>query len=194
MSFFSFLDPMFRYIDGGKLFRQPFMWLYYILGVITALACFGGVGKVCELFRYLEGIQILWGVIAILILLAAAVFSVLYWFRRASDVNADVPQGARFLAIPAVANLVRCFGEWISIVFGVCGTLITLFAWIFAANQFDLGGEGIFVVIAIPVFAYINLIFTRFLSESMLAIASIANDVHELATFNPPVDQYTNQY
>lgn len=30
--FFSFFDPVLKYIDTGKFFREPFRWLYAILG------------------------------------------------------------------------------------------------------------------------------------------------------------------
>ncbi|MCM1032266.1 MAG: hypothetical protein NC405_00755 [Odoribacter sp.] len=188
MSFFNLLDPMFKYIDGGKLFRQPFMWLYYVIGVLTAFLCVYGVVQIIDMFKYAEGMGTLGLIFIMLVLLAMAVFSVIYWFKRAGDINNETPRGARFFAIPAIANLVRCFGEWASITFGIGGAVIALFAWIFASKYFNMGGEGIFAVVIFPVAGYVFIIFTRFLSETILATASIANDVHELATFNPPVD------
>ena len=31
--FFSFFEPVLKYIDTGKFFREPFRWLYAILAI-----------------------------------------------------------------------------------------------------------------------------------------------------------------
>lgn len=35
--FFSFFDPVLKYIDTGKFFREPFRWLYAILAILNLL-------------------------------------------------------------------------------------------------------------------------------------------------------------
>lgn len=187
MGFFNLLDPVLNYIDSGKILRQPFMWFYYLLGVLAALLCFYGVVQVCDAFKYMNGMGTLGLILAIIVLIAMALYSIIYWFKRASNVNGDVPVGARFTAIPAIANFIRCLGEWWGIAFGVGGAVICLFLGIFAAKYYG-GGQLFLGILICPIMGYVTLVFFRFLSESLLAIASIANDVHELATFNPPVE------
>lgn len=35
--FFSFFEPVLKYIDTGKFFREPFRWLYAILAILNLL-------------------------------------------------------------------------------------------------------------------------------------------------------------
>ena len=35
--FSSFFDPVLKYIDTGKFFREPFRWLYAILAILNLL-------------------------------------------------------------------------------------------------------------------------------------------------------------
>ena len=52
----SILEPLFNYIDGGKLFRQPFRILYYVLGVVFGLGIIYGVTKyTLDTLHYLKG-------------------------------------------------------------------------------------------------------------------------------------------
>lgn len=187
-NFLSILDPMFSYIDKGKLFRQPFMWLYYLIGSVLAIACLYGLTNVFDGFKHSRGGVTFFLILMIILLLAVAVFSIMYWFKRATQVNTGMPKNSRFFAIPAVANLLRCLGEWSGIVLACAGAYISLFASILASNDpmfSQIASYGFAGVVLFPIFGYVLIVFTRFLSESTLAIASIANDTRELATFNP---------
>lgn len=186
-NFFNILDPMFKYIDKGKLFRQPFMWLYYLLGVVTAIMCLYRLGDIFDAFKYTKGSVTVFLILLIPLIFVIAIFSVLYWFKRATQVNANMPANSRFFAIPAVANLIRCLGEWAGIVVACAGAYMSLFGSILAQNSFigNYASYGFIGVVICPIVGYIIIVLTRFLSESTLALASIANDTHELATFNP---------
>lgn len=187
-SFFNFLDPMFNYIDKGKLFRQPFMWLYYLIGVGCALWLLYSLGNIFDQFKHSKGSVTIMLILLIILVLAIAVFSVMYWFKRATQVNSDMPANSRFFAIPAVANLMRCLGEFSGIVIAGAGAYVSLFTAIFASDNYfmrDMAAYGLLGVVVCPIIGYIVLVVTRFFSESVLAIASIANDTRELATFNP---------
>lgn len=187
-SFFNFLDPMFNYIDKGKLFRQPFMWLYYLIGVGCALWLLYSLGDIFDQFSHTKGSATFMLILLIFLDLAVAVFSVMYWFKRATQVNTNMPANSRFFAIPAVANLLRCLGEFVGIVIAGAGAYISLFTAIFASDNYflrNMAAYGLLGIIVCPIIGYIILVVARFFSESILAIASIANDTRELATFNP---------
>lgn len=187
-SIIAILKPLFDYIDSGKLFRQPIQWLYYALGVVFAIFMLYSISLTSYMFK-IGGIAIVVAVFIIILMIALSAFSVLYWFKRGNDVSIDTPKGARFVAIPVIANIVRCFGEYVGIVMAVSGVFIGVFAgifWLFSKElQYIMGICPFILIVVGPVVGYLHLLFNRFISEMMLAIASIANDTHELATFNP---------
>lgn len=184
----AILKPLFDYIDSGKLFRQPIQWLYYAQGVVFAIFMLYSISLTSYMFK-IGGIAIVVAVFIIILMIALSAFSVLYWFKRGNDVSIDTPKGARFVAIPVIANIVRCFGEYVGIVMAVSGVFIGVFAgifWLFSKElQYIMGICPFILIVVGPVVGYLHLLFNRFISEMMLAIASIANDTHELATFNP---------
>ncbi len=186
-SILAILKPMFDYIDSGKLFRQPIQWLYYILGVIFAIFMLYSISYSSKMFD-IGGAAMVVAIFVIILQIALAAFSVLYWIKRGNDMATDTAVGARFVAIPAIANIVRCFGEFAGIViaiFGVYFGVIAGFFWLFSREMQYLVECPFIAVLVGPVVGYIILLLNRFFAESMLAIASIANDTHELATFNP---------
>lgn len=185
-SILAILKPMFDYIDSGKLFRQPIQWLYYVLGVLFAIALLASISKTAEFFD-LGGTMVVVAVLVIILQIALAAFSVLFWIKRGDDMAHDTAVGARFVAIPAVANIIRCFGEFAGIVIAIFGIYVGVIAgifWLFSSWR-DYVGCPFLIAIGGPVVGYLILLINRFFAESMLAIASIANDTHELATFNP---------
>lgn len=181
MQFNSLLDPMFNYIDNGRLFRQPFMWLYYLLGVLFAIGIFIGIIELFGDMKRMDASGKFGIILDAIIMLAACVFSVIYWFKRAPEVGKIVKPGSRFVAIPAVANLIRCLGEYTGILIGVGGFLLMLIAVLTE----EYLGFSFGHILLVPVVGFIIVVISRCVSESMLAMVSIANDTHELATFNP---------
>lgn len=183
---FKSLNPLFNYLDGGKLFSQPFRILYYAIGVLTCLSCLAGIAEAFDYIKYMKGIAYVFAVLISIVLIGAAVFSLLYWFRRASEVNSDVPENARFLAIPAVGGLVITFAEWLGIItaaVGVCVGILTAiilpFAVSYGGGEVFLSGLGLAVGAAIG--GYIIIVLGRLLGEQILAIGAIANDTRAIA-------------
>ena len=182
----SILDPVFRYIDSGKLFRLPFQILYYLIGVLCAIGSIWGIARVFELAKYMEGIAYLYAILATVVFLIAGALSVIYWFRKAKFVNWDVPENARFLAIPSVAGLIITFGEWLGLVGAFvmfCLGMLTAVILPFAV-RYNPGGEflaGLGMAILGPIFSYIALVFYRFIGEMILAVGNIANDTRRIA-------------
>ncbi|MDE6289054.1 MAG: hypothetical protein K2M00_09775, partial [Muribaculaceae bacterium] len=152
------------------------LWLLYSLG------------NVFDQFKYAKGGTTVMLILLIILIIAIATFSVMYWFKRATQVNSNMPANSRFFAIPAVANLLRCLGEFCGIVVAGAGAYISLFTAIFASDNYfmrDMATYGLLGIVVCPIIGYIIVVVSRFFSESILAIASIANDTRELATFNP---------
>lgn len=185
MNTFSFLDPLFRYIDSGKLFRQPLQFLYYAFGVLMALLCIYGLVELYDKFRYADGIIYVYLILMTIVCVALAVFTVIFWFRRAGDLIKDMPENARFQAIPAVSNFLITWGEWI----GIVGAVFTFCAFILSAiilswSNYHAGEaflSSLGGAIVGPVIFYLILLFFRLIGEQILAIGVIANNVKRIA-------------
>ena len=183
---FNFLDPLFKYLDGGKLFRQPFQILYYVIGVLACLGTLYCIVKFFDTVSWMKGIAYLYAVLMAIVCIATAVFTLLYWFRRAKEVSCDVPENARFLAIPAVGGFIITFAEWFGLVLAVicvCGgilsALILPLAVDYLAGQMFLSGLG--MAVGGGILGYIIIILGRLFGEQILAIGAIANDARTIA-------------
>lgn len=180
----SILEPLFKYIDGGKMFKQPFKVLYYVFGVLTCLGCLYFITQVFDMVKALNGGAYVWAILMLVVLLAAGVFSLIYWFKRAKLVGCDIPENTRFLAIPAVAGLTITFGEWMGLVVmfvgGLWGLLFAILMPI-TGNGADAFLVGLAITAGSIIGGYLTIIFFRLLGEQILAIGAIANDTSVIA-------------
>ena len=182
---FSFLNPLFNYIDGGKLFRQPFQLFYYLIGIVLALVQLYGIVKVFEIVEYLKGIAYLYAFLMSIVLIVSAFITIVFWIRRAQAINIDVPEDARFLAIPTVGGLIITIGEYLGIVgsfvtfcMGILSAIILPFAYKYGGGEVFL--SGICLAVGGVIVSYIVLICMRLIGEQILAIGNIANDTREI--------------
>lgn len=184
--YFSFFNPVFDYLDSGKLFRQPFRILYYIIGLTIALGCLFSIGLVFDFIKDFNAAAYIYAVVGVMVLVASAVFSFIYWWKRAQDINTDVSQKSRFQAIPAVSGLIINLGEWI----GVVGAAITFVMGVVGAVILPMaekyGNSHIFwkfIMIAVlgPIVAYIFWVIFRLIGEQILAIGTIASETRKIA-------------
>lgn len=181
----SFLNPIFNYVDEGRLFRQPFMILYIAIGFITFCVACWMVKKALEFTEAFGGAAYVWFALMIVVLLAAGIFSFLYWLRRAFDVKKYIPEGAKFQAIPAVSNLVITFGEWLGLTacfVCVCGGILG--AIILPFSKYVDGSEMFIMCLGYAVgsiiVSYLWIVFFRLIGETIFAIGSIANDCQQI--------------
>lgn len=182
------LERLLKYFDSGNVFCKPFKWLYWIISVLVPIFCISGITKILDGFKYANGVFMFFLILCVLVLLAVAFFGFLYWFRRADDVEVSVDTKARFVALPPVSHFIRTLGEFVGIVGASAGTLIALFINLGLTIEGYGRGDSWLAVIVIPIVSYVVIVLTRFLSEMINATASIANDVHSLADFNPPLN------
>ena len=172
------LESVLNYIDSGNIFRKPFKWLYWIIGVLIALGILAAIVDMLDYFKYSSAGGKVGFVLIMILMLASAVFSVFYWLRRAKDVENVVDVNARFVAIPVVAHIIRSLGEFWGICMAIFGTAIFIIATLFSVR--NLVPDGIFVIIGCPIAGYFTLLFSRFISESIAVVTSIANDTRSL--------------
>lgn len=184
--FFTFIKPYIAFIDDGHFFRKPFSWLYIVMAILSLLipivmlyrAVDGGVldlpGKVVLVF------VLFW-----IILAFAGWVGFQQWWDRRTKVGITSIEGDDFTATPAFSHFIQTLGEWIGTWLGLVGFGYALLSTIFLGNSggyltMQLGvpylSSGPMAIITMPIYGFLIVVFSRFLSEQIRALASIANN------------------
>lgn len=181
---FNLLKPLTDYIDSGRFFRQPFQWLYYLIGVLCVLSPLAFLYTLIEskVFRYADGGEIFAIILIWLIFGVVCVFGGLLWISRGKKLKELLPENSKFVALPCIANFIQTSGEFTGLFIGIIGFIGGVIGTIFG-----VGGHLPIVPATIPtsilsvIFGYLTIVFTRYVSELVLAIASIANNTEIIA-------------
>ena len=173
------MESVLNYVDSGNIYRKPFKWLYWAIGVIIAIGILATIVDMFDDFeRYSSAVRKVGLVIIMILMFAGAIYSVFYWYRRAKDVETVVDVNARFVAIPVVAHIILSLGEFWGIGLAIFGAAISIIATLFDVMHF--GSNGIVGIIGCPILGYFTLLFSRFMSESLAVVTSIANETRSL--------------
>lgn len=182
--FFNFIDPVLKYIDSGSFFRQPFKWLYYIIGVLNFAIPVSFIVSLSKISKYAESKMVFCMILFIIISLVLAYICCLLWIKRASSLNTDASKGARFIAIPIMANFIQTLGEWFGAWIGIGGFIFSILALLMGAGRafeymFDIDINFLVSLIFI-VAGYLTVVIFRFWAELFLCTASIANSAQSI--------------
>lgn len=186
VKFHTLVKAFLNYIDNGNIFRSPFRWLYIISGI--AFALFPIIVLISAIrfnlfdapFKIVLAFLLIW-----IVLLIAGATSLLLWWDRKDHISKHADASTDFIVSLSFAHFIQTFGEAWAVVIGLVGTAVSLVTGIF------LGGEGSYQmsrllpfpseigfigIIAFPIAGYLILIFSRFISEQIKALATIANN------------------
>ena len=88
--FFSFFEPVLKYIDTGKFFREPFRWLYAILAILNLLTPIVLLVMAInnDLFRYGGGRMIAAFILVWLVIAFVSWLGFQIWWNRREKVYA----------------------------------------------------------------------------------------------------------
>ncbi len=188
--FFTFIKPYLTYIDEGNFFRKPFSWLYALLAIVNLLAPIYVFYQANEyrIFdsptKFILVFLLLWAIIVF----AGWVGFQLWWDRRTKiDMSSGI--GDEFIATPALSHFIQTFGEWIGTWVGLVGFCFAIFTTIILGNEGDYFGNfiripymktGWMAVITMPIAGFLIIVFSRFVSEQIKALSSIANNTRKL--------------
>jgi predicted PurR-regulated permease PerM len=181
--FFTFSKPFTDSIDDGSLFTKVSKLLYQVIGglflAIPLYAAYKGIdGKIFDApFKFV-----------ILALVFFAAFSASCWisfqifFNRKDQLDAlDNTKG--YLASSIVSNFTRTMGECVAVFWGIVGTTVSILGLLIDGGDGLLSGAGIegmgggiVDVIFFPLCAFFILVFSRFVSEAIIALADIARN------------------
>ena len=184
--FFDFIKPYLTYIDEGKIYREPFNWLYTILAILNLifplyvfyLAIDNNIFDVGA--KFIIVFLLLWLFIAF-----AGWVSFQIWWDRKEKVAGISSDKDDFVATPVFSHFIQTSGEWVGTWIAIVGFGTALLTTIFLGDEArfftqatGLGfmGTGFLSIILMPVYGFLVIIATRFLSEIFRAIAAIANN------------------
>lgn len=182
--FFSFFDPVLKYIDTGKFFREPFRWLYAILAILNLLTPIVLLVMAInnDLFQYGGGRMIAAFILVWLVIAFVSWLGFQIWWNRREKVYAAATAHDDFVAIPVFSHFIQTFGEWAGMFVGIGGALLTLIAAIFLNGdasmlRLPLVGSGALINIVLhPIYGFIIVVVTRAAAETFRALAAIANN------------------
>lgn len=177
----NFGDSCIDYVDSGKFFRQPVKILYYLLSIVTLALPYLTLKAMIDMWDWLDGTDIFMHILLFIVGLFVAVCSFYLWVKRAGALKLDAGENSRFIAMPIIANLVQTIGEWMFIVIGIGGCLSSLITGIFGGHS-ELAQLGFAGVIVMPILGYLYCLGMRFVAESIMALAHIANNTSAINT------------
>lgn len=182
--FFSFFEPVLKYIDTGKFFREPFRWLYAILAILNLLFPIVLLVRAIEsdLFRLGGG-----GLITVFIFIWIVVVFISWigfqiWWNRRKKIYSVVTALDDFVAIPVFSNFIQTFGEWLGMLIGIGNPMLILIVAVFLKGdtsmlRLPLIGSGALInIVLYPIYGFMIIVVARVMAETFRALAAIANN------------------
>lgn len=184
--FLTFIRPYLSYIDDGHFFRKPFSWLYTLLALVNLLLPIYVFYQASQnrIFDSPAKFVIVFLLLWVIIAFTGWVSFQLWWDRR-SKINLSSTTGDDFVATPVFSHFIQTLGEWFGTYIGLVGFGFALLATIILGDEgYYLGRNlgipyletGWTAVITMPIIGFLIIVISRFLSEQIRALASIANN------------------
>lgn len=193
---FAFFEPVWRFIDNGSFFREPFRWLYMAIAVLNLLfpliVIFGAIGS--GVFEYMSGGAIFAFVLVFILLIALGIMSFVLWMDRQKKLKVQLREENEFVAIPMVSHFIQTLGEWFGFYIGIFGCLSSLLFMLFGGDEMlnrVIGanllpwGTGVVMLIIYPIMGFLIVVSARLLAELYRALASIANNTKRMSDNMP---------
>lgn len=182
--FFSFFEPVLKYIDTGKFFREPFRWLYAILAILNLLTPIVLLVMAInnDLFRYGGGRMIAAFILVWLVIAFVSWLGFQIWWNRRKKIYSVITAHDDFVAIPVFSNFIQTFGEWLGMLIGIGNPMLILIVAVFLKGdtsmlRLPLVGSGALINIVLhPIYGFMIVVVTRVIAETFRALAAIANN------------------
>lgn len=206
--FFSFILPYLNYMDNGRFFKNPIIWVYTILAVLYLVVPFSLI-IVSDVFNeYLTGK----GAIALIIGWLIVAFNSWVCFQilwnRKKELRNIIQANDTYKAVPIFSHIIKTYGEVLGTTIGIVGTGASLLSILFYGMgrniyssslseilkfAFDSPFSGtilneiigtnvanVFLIFIFPIYGYLTVLFFKFISEMISVLASIANNTKKL--------------
>jgi hypothetical protein len=187
--FLTFIRPYLSFIDNGHFFRKPFSWLYTLLAIVNLLIPIYVFYQASDnrIFDNPAKFVIVFLLLWVIVAFAGWVGFQLWWDRK-SKIDMSSTAGDEFIATPALSHFIQTLGEWIGTYIGIVGFWFALLTTIILGEEgYYLGHNlgipyletGWMAVITMPIIGFLIIVFSRFLSEQIRALSSIANNTRK---------------
>lgn len=184
--FFNFSKPYLSYIDSGKIFRDPFRWLYMILGALNLIFPIYVLYLAIDNNIFDAGASYIFAFIFIWVIVAfAGWIAFQIWWDRKDQAAMKANEKDEFIATPVFSHFVQTCGEamgtWIAIVGFGTALITTIFlgdeaAYFARSTGIGFVGTGFLSIFLMPVYGFLVIVGSRFLAELFRAVATIANN------------------
>ena len=188
--FFDFIKPYLNYIDEGKIYREPFNWLYLIMAALNLIfplyVFYLAIDN--NIFDAGAKFVVVFLLIWIVILIAGWIGFQIWWDRR-TKVSAISSDKDDFQATPVFSHFIQTSGEWIGTWIAIVGFGTALITTLFLGDEarffnqatgIGFLGTGFLSIVLMPVYGFLIIIASRFLAEQFKAIAAIANNTKKI--------------
>lgn len=181
-------------IDNGSFFRVPMEYCYRIIGVLSL--CYYAIIGLSLPFLFIKELKhsftsvffaFIDGTFLTVILVAIGLFLLLFWFKRAKQLNERIPDGSDTVTIPIIADFIQCSHECTGLIFMIFIPLTLIFFGFIGQFGYEYNEASIAVLLlAIPasvIFILIGfgiVLFGHFIGERLRAIATIVNNTSEI--------------
>ena len=203
--FFTFSGPPLEFFEKAKLFKIVFTFVCIVMAAITLIYPLLILCRTIGSGYFNFGIRYILAFIFIWLAAAAACWLGFHlWLSRRK--KSEAFGSSEFIALPFFAEIIRTFGEWLGILYGVIGAVGGLFSLIFlgiysggtlsailfgannngllasihggAAEKFNGTTDVVFsgAVILGPVLGVIIIFVSRLIAERLKVFAAIANN------------------
>lgn len=191
-NFFSFVKPFLNFIDAGEFYRKPFKWLYSLIAILSLLTPLYLLYEMISKNIFDGPAKLVIGALLIWVILAFSYWIVFQiWWSRKNQIGEHKIKGDRFVATPSFVHFIQTSGESMGTFVAIAGAGASLISFILLGSDGRVidrmiairgGGDyGILGVIIFPIIGYIIVIFSRFISEQISALAAIANNTKATA-------------
>lgn len=187
--FYNFIRPYLNYIDRGKIYKEPFTWLYMIIGALNLIFPLYVLYIAIDNNIFDAGAKFIFAFLFIWIILAFAGWvSFQIWWDRKKNVTTVSIEGDEFVATPVFSHFIQTFGEWLGTFIAIVGFGTALITTLFLGDEarfftqiMGIGflGTGFLAIFLMPIYGFLIIIASRFLSEQFRAIAAIANNTRK---------------
>ncbi len=184
--FFQFIKPYLSFIDDGKIYREPFSWLYTVLAAINLIIPFYVLYLAIDNNLFSAGAKYVIVFLLIWLFIAFAGWvSFQIWWDRKEKVVGIAQDKDEFVATPVFSHFIQTSGEWMGTWIAIVGFGTALLTTLFLGDEarfftqatgIGFLGTGFLSIILMPVYGFLIIIASRFLSELFRAIAAIANN------------------
>ncbi|HPS58420.1 MAG TPA: hypothetical protein PK514_09970 [Spirochaetota bacterium] len=184
--FFTFIKPYLNFIDEGRMFREPFRWVYILFAAVNLImplyvfyqAVDNGIFRAPA--KYITIFIVVWLIIGF-----AGWVSFQIWWNRKDKIKDTFSESSDFAATPVFSHFIQTLGEWSGTWIGLVGFTIALLSTLLLGNDgrgftrmlgMDFISSGIASIILMPLYGFLIIIVTRVLAEQMKVLIGIYNN------------------